>query len=104
MFLIYPVPWWCYAQYKTMFTFLIRSVELSDDGDYMIIYTYEIINEDFLFFAPLKEAIESNFTEKLKLTPINKEPGSFTVSNLLYLKFLSRVALMCCDITWNFVR
>lgn len=74
-----------------MFVFLIRSVELSDDGDYMIIYTYEIINEDFLFFAPLKEAIESNFTEKLKLTPINKEPGSFTVRNLV-----SQTLISCC--------
>lgn len=59
-----------------------RSIEVSDDGQYIIVYTYEIINEEFIYFATLKESLESNFEQKLKLVPINTDPASFTV-NLL---------------------
>jgi len=56
------------------------SLEVSDDGEYIIVYTYEVINEELLYFASIKEPLMNGFKEKLQLTPLNTEPSSFSVS------------------------
>ncbi|XP_021958052.1 prolyl endopeptidase [Folsomia candida] len=54
------------------------SMELSDEGEYMLVSIYKVINEETLFYTKLTDAIKAGLKKELVLIPLTTTPASYS--------------------------
>lgn len=62
-----------------MQSILSSSMELSDEGEYMLVSIYKVINEETLFYTKLTDAIKAGLKKELVLIPLTTTPASYSV-------------------------
>lgn len=58
-------------------------MELSDDGEYLLVSIYKTINEETLFYTKLTDPIKNSLKKELVLTQISTIPASYSVNIFL---------------------
>ncbi len=58
-------------------------MELSDDGEYLLVSIYKVINEETLFYVKITEPRKEGFKKELVLTQLTTTPASYTVNKVI---------------------
>lgn len=56
---------------------------MSDDGEYLVVTTYKVINEYYVFYTRITEDRETGFKKQLKLTQLVTKPALYSVCCML---------------------
>jgi hypothetical protein len=71
---------------------------LSDDGQYIHVYAYEVINELYIFYASLAEPLKEGLTAKLEMISLTDIPAAYSVSGFTLLLLHYFIICLVCNI------